>query len=122
MPKKPFRDNQKNRVSRTVQSAAGLLQRISIKAGIAGPATAGAQPASHIDVVRGHLPDELRAHVVNCLIRPGEIVLFADTAVWATRVRLAACEAAAAGAFAALPGIAAPPRVTVRVTPHRPLR
>jgi hypothetical protein len=122
MPKKPLRDNPKNRVSRTVQSAAGLLQRISQRAGLAGPATAGLQPGSHIDVVRAHLPNELRAHVVNCLIRPDEVVLFADTAAWATRVRLAACEAAAAGAFIQLPGITARARITVRITPQRGTR
>jgi len=118
MPKKPPRDNPKNRVPRTVQSAAGLLQRISLRAGIVSPAAA----ASHIDVVRAALPEELRAHVVNCLIRPGEVVIFAGAAAWATRLRLAACEAASAGAFTDLPGITAPARITVRVTPPRAMR
>jgi hypothetical protein len=95
---------------------------MSLRAGIAAPLTAGAEAASHIEVVRAHLPNELRPHVVNYLIRPGELVLFAETAAWATRLRLAACEAAAAGAFTALPGIAAPPRITVRVTPQRARR
>ena len=62
---------------------------------------------------------ELRAHLVNCLLRPGEIVLFADTAVWATRLRLAGCEAAAGGGFAELPGVGSGARITVRVTPPR---
>lgn len=122
MPKKPFRDNPKNRVSRTVQSAAGLLQRIGQRAGIATPAAAGAAAVSHIEMVRAHLPNELREHVMNCLIRPGEVVLFADTAAWATRLRMAACEAAAAGAFTNLPEISGTPRITVRVTPARAAR
>lgn len=119
MPKKPRRDNPKNRVSRTVQSAASVLRRISQKSGVVPPATAGAATASHIEVIRAQLPVELREHLVNCLLRPGEVVLFADTATWATRLRLAACEAAAAGALAALPGVEVTARITVRVTPPR---
>ncbi|HXC58146.1 MAG TPA: hypothetical protein VN645_02455 [Steroidobacteraceae bacterium] len=96
-----------------------MLRRISQKSGVVPPATAGAATASHIDVVRAQLPEELRAHLVNCLLRPGEVVLFADTAAWATRLRLAGCEAAAAGALAALPGVEVDSRITVRVTPPR---
>src|SRR5689334_24291580 len=103
MPKKPPRDNPKNRAVRTVQSAAGLLQRIGQRAGVVPPAPAGAAPGSHIDVVRAHLPQELRAHVVNCLSRTDEVVLFADAAAWATRIRLAAGDAAATGAVTSLP-------------------
>jgi hypothetical protein len=122
MPKKPFRDNPKNRLPRTVQSAAGVLQRISQRAGIALPPAAGVAAVSHIEMVRAHLPNDLRAHVVNCLIRPGEVVLFADTAAWATRLRMAACEAADAGAFSDLPEIKGTARITVRVTPVRAAR
>ena len=98
------------------------MQRISLRAGIVQPVAAGIASASHIDVVRARLPEELRAHVVNCLIRPGEVVIFAAAAAWATRLRLAACEAAAAGAFTELPGITAQPRITVRITPQRAMR
>ena len=65
------------------------------------------------------LPEELRPHLLDCLLKPAEIVLFAESASWATRLRVAAIEAADAGAFAGL--TVANPRVTVRVSP-RPQR
>jgi hypothetical protein len=101
---------------RTVQSAATVLRRISQKSGIAPPPVAGAGGGpSHIDVVRAGLPDELRPHLVTCLVKPAEIVLFVESANWAARLRAAAVEAGEADAFG---GIAGPnPRITVRITP-----
>ena len=116
MPKKPYRDNPRNRTSRTVQSAATVLRRISQKTGVVPPPPAGsAGGASHIDVVRAGLPAELQAHLVTCLLKPAEIVLFAESAAWAARLRVAAGEAAQSGAFDAIAG--ANPRITVRITP-----
>jgi hypothetical protein len=66
-------------------------------------------------VVRAGLPAQLQAHLVTCLLRPGEIVLFAESAAWAARLRVAAAEAAQSGAFDAIAG--ANPRITVRITP-----
>lgn len=122
MPKKPPRNNPKYRASRTVQSAASVLRRISQRTGVAPPPLPGVAGApSHIDVIRAGLPEELRAHLVTCLLRPGEIVLFAVSAVWATRLRVAATEAAALGAFAEISG-AATARITVRITPRNAAR
>lgn len=123
MPKIPPRDNRRNRSARTIQGTAqgigqgmgGLLQRISQRAEVA-VSTEGAPGAlSHIDVIRAALPAALRAHVTACLLRPGEWVLFADAAVWATRLRMAACEVMAQGGFAGLTSGSPPPRITVRV-------
>ncbi len=122
MPKKPHRDNPRNRTSRTVQSAASVLRRISQKSGVVppplpGPAgtTASGRPSHIVDVVRAGLPAELQAHLVTCLLKPAEIVLFAESAAWAARLRVAAAQAAQAGAFDAIAG--ANPRITVRITP-----
>ena len=117
MPKKPPRDNRRNRTSRTVQSAATVLRRISQKTGVAPPPlSAHTGGPSHIDVILAGLPAELRPHLANCLLRPGEIVLFAESATWATRLRVAAVEAAETGAFTRISG--ANPRITVRVMPR----
>ena len=119
MPKIPPRDNRPNRRSRTILGTAdgmsGLLQRISRRAEVA-VSTEGAPGAlSHIEVIRASLPDALRSHLTACLLRPGEWVLFADAAVWATRLRMAACEVMAQGGFPGLPSGSPPPRITVRV-------
>ncbi|MFO1502475.1 MAG: hypothetical protein U1F39_01525 [Steroidobacteraceae bacterium] len=86
---------------------------------VPGRAGAPGDGAPHIDVVRAGLPETLRPHLVTCLLRPEEIVLFAASAAWATRLRLAAVEAAEAGAFDA---ICASPRITVRITPQSQAR
>jgi hypothetical protein len=131
MPKMPPRDNRRNPNSRTIQDAAEgvakLLQRMSRKSDvILSTAEVSNAPASHIalppllEIVRRELPEELRAHVLDCLLRPGELVLFADAAAWATRIRLAACEVAAHGALSNLPGGSTTPvRITVRVSAGR---
>jgi len=93
----------------------GLLQRISRRSEVAVSTEGAPGPLSHIEVIRAGLPDGLRAHVTACLLRPGEWVLFADAAVWATRLRMAACEALAQGGFRGLPAQSPPPRITVRV-------
>jgi hypothetical protein len=116
MPKKPPRHNPANRAFRTVQSAATVLRRISQKSGVVAPSQGGPDGPSHIDVIREGLPEELRPHLLSCLLKPAEIVLFAESATWATRLRVAAVEAADAGAFAGLP--VANPRITVRISPR----
>ncbi len=121
MPKKPPRDNPKYPNSRTVQSAAAVLRRISRKSGaLQGPLEAPGSP-SHIEVVRAGLPPELAPHLAACLVKPAEIVLFATSAAWAARLRVAAAEAADRGEYARLCA-GGPPRITVRVTPANPGR
>jgi hypothetical protein len=71
-------------------------------------------------VVRAGLPAEYRPHLITCLLKAGEIVLFAESAAWAARLRVAAFEAAQSGAFAGICG--AEPRITVRVAPRNPTR
>ena len=138
MPKKPPRDNPRNRNSRTIQGAAegvaNLLRRMSRRSDVilstadgsdtrashiarsANPAVCAAVSGSIRDIVRGALPEELRPHVLDCLMRPAELVLFTDTAAWATRLRMAACEAAANGALSTLPaGVTGATKITVRV-------
>lgn len=122
MPKKPPRDNPKYRASRTVQSAATVLHRISRSSDVVPPPLpgsrrdAGSSP-SHIELILAGLPAPLRPHLSTCLLRPGEIVLFAQSATWATRLRVAAAEAAESGAYAGIAGSPVP-RITVRVAPQ----
>lgn len=106
MPKKPPRNNPRDGDRRTLQSSASLLQRITAKAGSPRAALPLAGSTSLIEQVRKSLPEELRQHLVEVLEKPGELVLFADSAVWAGRLKLAVPE---------LSGVLAGRRQTVRV-------
>lgn len=100
MPKDTPRDNPRDRDKRTVQSAASLLRRISQKAGGAVPTLASpVAPPALIEKLRALLPEELRPHLQQVLEKPGELVLFTESAVWAGRLKLAApiLEGVAAG-------------------------
>jgi hypothetical protein len=108
MPKKPPRYNPTDRHLRTVQSAASLLRRISQKAG-GIPAAGPAATVPLVERLRTLLPQELQLHLVEALEKPGELVLFTDSAVWAARLKLAADE---------LAGVAAGRRQVVRVMPR----
>jgi hypothetical protein len=111
MPKKVPRNNPRRRSNRTVQgsaqSAASLLQRIRRGAGDLQAPTVAA-PAT-LDRLRLLLPEELRQHLIEVLEKPGELVLFTDSAVWAGRLKLAA---------AAFAGFAAGRRQVVRLLPR----
>ncbi len=114
MPKKPPRNNPRYRDGRTVQSSAALLRRITEKAGGALPALpAAGAAASLVQRLRLLLPEELRPHLVEVLEKPGELVLFTDSAVWAGRLKLAATS---------LAGPAAGRRQIVRVMPREGYR
>lgn len=105
MPKKPPRDNPRGRERRTVQSAASLLQRITLKTGIVpqAPDEAGAL----LERLRAALPAELRPHLTSVLQKSDELVCFVDGAAWAGRLKLAMAEQ---------PGLA-DRRLTVRLMP-----
>jgi hypothetical protein len=110
MPKKPPRNNPPFREGRTVQSAASLLQRITRKAGGALPSLGtAAASVSLIESLRAQLPAELRPHLIEVLEKPGELVLFTDSAVWAGRLKLS---------VTALAGPAAGRRQVVKVMPR----
>jgi hypothetical protein len=108
MPKKVPRNNPAAGSYRTVQSAASLLQRINRVAGGAAPSPQMAAPAT-LELLRELLPEELRPHLREVLEKPGELVLFTDSAVWAGRLKLAATT---------LAGIAAGRRLVVRLMPR----
>jgi hypothetical protein len=42
--------------------------------------------------LRSQLPEALREHVASVIIRPGEVVVFADSAAWGSRIKLALAE------------------------------
>lgn len=45
-----------------------------------------------MEKVRAQLPEELWSRVASCLEKPGELVLFAESAAWAARLKLALAE------------------------------
>jgi hypothetical protein len=90
------------------------LRRISQKAGGTLPSVAtAAVSVSLIEGLRAQLPEELRPHLLQVLEKPGELVLFTDSAVWAGRLKLA---------VVALAGLAAGRRQVVRVMPREGYR
>jgi hypothetical protein len=94
MPKKPPRDNRKARELRTVHTAgagaAALLQRITRRAQVVvSPASEGEGGVTPWLVrLRGRLPEEQRAHLLDVLEKEAALVLFVDSAAWAARIRL----------------------------------
>ena len=113
MPKYPSRD--KTRRPRVVRakSSGELLQRITSGSALA----AIQQSAVAIDALRqrllAQLPEVLRAHVTGVIAKPGELVVFADSAAWASRLKLTLADAPPDLA----PEVEATDRVTVRVMP-----
>lgn len=103
MPNKPPRDNRRNRAPRTIQSAALILQRVIGRQGI---------DICHqnqlIESIRSQLPGALCEHVVGVVEKADELVILADSAAWAARLRLVLVE---------LPGLAAGRRTSVRLVP-----
>jgi hypothetical protein len=108
MPKKVPRNNPAAGSHRTVQSASSLLHRIKIAGGGGLTVPQMAAPAA-LDQLRQLLPEELRPHLREVMEKPGELVLFTDSAVWAGRLKLAA---------SALAGFAAGRRQVVRLMPR----
>jgi hypothetical protein len=69
-----------------------LLRRISSSAGVVLPLPANqslGEANSWLGRLREHLPEGLRPHLVDVLEKAGGLVLFADSAAWAGRIRLA---------------------------------
>jgi hypothetical protein len=109
MPKKPPRDNPRSRELRTVhnagQAAAGLLQRITRKAGVVLSDPGDGQ--SWLEKLRAALPEEQRRHLVDVIEKAEELVLLVDAAVWAGRIRLSLPD---------LAPLAAPRQMKVRIS------
>jgi len=42
-----------------------------------------------LEALRAHLPVELRSRLIGCLEKPDELVLLAESAAWAGRLKLA---------------------------------
>jgi hypothetical protein len=68
-----------------------LLQRITQRAGVELPDPNGGTDslaAQRLAGLRAALPPMLATHVADVLVRDGALVLFADSAVWAARLRV----------------------------------
>ncbi len=112
MPGRPFRP-------RSRPTAAGDLLQRTLRGDALAAVRLGADGA---EVLRqrlvAQLPEELRPHVAAVIAKPGEVVVFADAATWAARLKLALAESPPDMADAAAPGS----RITVRVMPTGNLR
>ncbi len=116
MPKNPSRNKVKSRSSAAPRSAANLLATLVRRdnPGSGGAKTPG-NPDDLCESLKSLLPPELGARLLAARLRDGELVLFADSAAWAGRLKLAATELIAAGRMPA----ALPPgtRVLTRLMP-----
>lgn len=95
-----------------------LLQRAGRKASVAGSVeTAMKQGAGQLAALRerfaAQLPEPLRVQVMNVILKPGELVVFTESAAWAARLKLAIAEAPPS----LQPELQAADRITVRVMP-----
>jgi hypothetical protein len=104
MPKKPPLHNPRHRAPRTVQSAATLLERILRRS-----ATGISLKNQSLEKVRERFPESLREHVVDVLEKPEELVIFAASAAWAARLKLA---------LAGQPALSPARRITVKLAPR----
>lgn len=103
MPKKPPRNNQRNRAVRTVQSATTVLQRLALRR--EGSGISVEKQALEKALLR--VPAALRGYVVGAVDKPDELVIFMESAAWAARLKLALAAAANEGG-----------RTTVKVAPR----
>jgi Dna[CI] antecedent, DciA len=118
MPNKPPRNKQAAPRTRATLSAASLLQRITRKSAISLPQMGSTGTAGLLKRVQESVPAELRLHIFEVILRPGELVVFTESAAWAGRLRLALAEARADPSRPSLPELADHPKLTLRVQPR----
>jgi len=92
MPNKPPRNKQAAPRTRGTLSAAAVLQRVARKSRISLPQIASEGDAGLLELLRDSVPAELRSHIIEAILRPGELVVFTESAVWAGRLRVALAE------------------------------
>jgi hypothetical protein len=123
MPNKPPRDKPRFRSSGTPRSAASLLQSITRKAGIEShqkQALASELPLA--DRLRSALPESLGVRLLEVRLREKELVVFAESASWAGRLKMALAELAAAGPVPHLPELKADTRLVLKLMPREGFR
>lgn len=76
-----------------------------------------AEDSNFIEAVGSVLPAGLAAHLKGARIRDGVLVVYAESAAWAARLRLALTEHMSSGG-SALPGLPPGARVVARVMPR----
>jgi hypothetical protein len=81
------------------------------------PQLASTGTAGLLKRVQESVPAELRLHIIEVILRPGELVVFTESAAWAGRLRLALSEAREVALQAALPELTEHPKLTLRVQP-----
>ncbi|MEY4762858.1 MAG: hypothetical protein RLZZ200_2714 [Pseudomonadota bacterium] len=107
------------RPSRSRPIAAGDLLQRTLRGDTLAAVQLGAEGAEALrQRLQSQLPAELQAHVAAVIAKPGEIVVFADAATWAARLKLALAESPPDLS----PAAAAGSPVKVRVMPTGSLR
>jgi Dna[CI] antecedent, DciA len=109
MPNKPPRNKQSAPRTRATLSAAALLQRITRKSAISMPQMASTGTAGLLKRLQESVPAELRSHIFEVILRPGELVVFTESAAWAGRE---------GPLQATVPELADHPKLTLRVQPQ----
>ncbi|MEO8308830.1 MAG: hypothetical protein ABI616_12400 [Pseudomonadota bacterium] len=118
MPNKPPRNKQSVPRTRATLSAATLLQRITRKSAISMPEMASTGTAGFLERLQKSVPAELRSHIFEVILRPGELVVFTESAAWAGQLRVALAEARKGPLHQTLPELTNRPKLTLRVQPH----
>jgi hypothetical protein len=74
--------------------------------------------AGLLERLQESVPAELRLHIIEVILRPGELVVFTESAAWAGRLRLALAEVREETLKSTLPELAEHPKLTLRVQPR----
>jgi len=92
MPNKPPRDKPRRPRSGRPRALGDVLQRATTGSALA----AIQQGAAGVDALRqkllSQLPQARQPHVASAIAKPGEVVVFVDSAAWAGRLKLALAE------------------------------
>ena len=114
MPNKPPRNKQpRSRSGGRPRPAADVLRRGVSGGPLEAIRQAGALAQGLRERLLRQLPELLRGHVAGVIVKPGELVVFADAAAWAARLKIEFAEQRPELA----PELPTDAKVTVRVMP-----
>jgi Dna[CI] antecedent, DciA len=123
MPNKPPRNKLQFRSSGTPRSAASLLQSITRKVGLESHQKQDlAGELALPDRLRAALPEALRPRLLEVRHRDKELVVFAESAVWAGRLKVAVAEMMEAGPQSGLPELKPDTKLVLRLMPREGFR
>jgi len=116
MPKKPLRDKAGFHTHTSPRSSASLLGSLLQRSAITDVAAEKTSQSSQLhEALRAALPAGLAVHLQAARLHGNELVLFARSAAWAGRLKLATVELVAAGRAPA--GLPPGVRIVARLMP-----